>query len=293
MPMERTALPDGRLTATAAVSSEAFVEAVHRRFGQVHVVVAPPRTCSTLLARILWNVPQIGFYSHEPFDGVYHSGWSLTDVARKIERAVDLRRVPALPSKTGARLLLKELPFQVGAHFPLLARLTCRPIVFLIRDPRLAIASRMRKRAAGGLDPAFHPVESGWTLLMCQVTWCRREGVPYVIAEAASLREQPEPTVRSVCTTLGLPFDERLLSWNPVPELDLGLAVAEQGHWNDRVLSSTSIEPPAEPIPELTDFPEELGLRAHVAEALRIYEALRSDGRFLGARNASRLMTLS
>jgi hypothetical protein len=263
-------------TAEAAAGAR-LVEAARSTHPERYVVVAPPRTCSTLLARILWNVPEIGFYVHEPFDGVYHRGWALGEVAAKLASPVDLSAVPGLPPRRGAALLVKELPFQVGPHFPLLLELASRPIVFLVRDPRLAVASRMRMRELGGQQAVFDSVESGWTTLAEQVELCRREDRPHLIVDAADLRTRPAATLQRVCATLGLSFDPSILRWSRVGDVDLGLALDEQRHWNARVLESTGIEPPVEEAPPLDAFPVESGMREHVRRSLAIYEALRSQ----------------
>jgi hypothetical protein len=264
----------GRRGAPAGAGAR-LVEAARTAHPERYVVVAPPRTCSTLLARILWNVPEIGFYVHEPFDGVYHRGWSLDQVAQKLTAPVDLSAVPGLSPRRGAALLVKELPFQVGPHFPLLLELASRPVIFLVRDPRLAVASRMRMRELGGQDAVFDSVESGWTTLAEHVELCRREGRPHLVVDAADLRSRPAATMRRVCATLGIAFDPAILKWGRVGDVDLGLALDEQRHWNARVLESTGIEPPVEEVPSLDAFPVEGGMREHVRRSVAIYEALR------------------
>ena len=101
-----------------------------------YVIVGPPRTASTALARILWNHPQVGFYA----------------TSRSRRRGTRARASSAPPScwrrrrrsrtlggrGAGGALVVKEMTFQVGDAFPLLAALATRPIVFLIRDPRLS-----------------------------------------------------------------------------------------------------------------------------------------------------------
>jgi Sulfotransferase domain len=257
---------------------------IERSYSDVHVIVAPPRSCSTLLARIFWNCPQIAFYAHEPFDGTYHRGDALSMALAKLMTPVDLTDQRGLRPRCGTGLLVKDLPFQVGAAFPLLASLTRHPIVFLIRDPRLTIASRMRMRVRIGQPAVFPVVESGWQLLADQVQYCRAHAVPYVVVDATELRRDPAAILRGVFAAVGLSYDDGVLYWAPTEEIDFGLAVRQQQRWNERVLGSTKVEPPSERVPELTEFPVEGGMRGHVEAALAIYRALRATPELVRAR---------
>ncbi|MGH8898623.1 MAG: hypothetical protein ACRDZ4_16790 [Egibacteraceae bacterium] len=257
---------------------------IERSYADVHVIVAPPRSCSTLLARIFWNCPRIAFYAHEPFDGTYHRGDPLSMALAKLLAPLDLRDQGGLRPRAGTGLLVKELPFQVGGAFPLLTSLTRHPIVFLIRDPRLTIASRMRMRVRIGQPAVFPVVESGWQLLWGQVQYCRAHAVPYLLVDATELRRDPAAIVRGVFAAAGLPYDDGVLHWAPTQEVDFGLAISAQQRWNERVLTSTAVEPPRERVPELTEFPVEGDLRDHVEAALAIYLALRAAPELVRAR---------
>ena len=57
---------------------------------------------------------------------------------------VEVKQNPTIQSSNS--LVIKEMPYQVGDNFPLLVSLTRKPVVFLTRDPRLNIASRMAKK---------------------------------------------------------------------------------------------------------------------------------------------------
>ncbi|HXE44239.1 MAG TPA: hypothetical protein VN635_03480, partial [Conexibacter sp.] len=137
-------MADARVADQAALRRR--VTSIRARHSEVLVVLAPPRTASTALARILWNHTRVGWYSHEPFEPTYYRD-------APAEQAFDLLDGPAPiaelnPSRaggpSGTDLVVKEMTFQVGDAFPLLAALATRPIVVLIRDPRLTIASRMK-----------------------------------------------------------------------------------------------------------------------------------------------------
>src|SRR6185369_3572145 len=152
------------------------------RHGEVYVLVGPPRTASTAVARILWNHRDVGWYAHEPFEPTWYQGAGVARAEELLEApdAVD-DLVPArLRRGSGRALVVKEMTFQVGDAFPLLAELATRPLVFLIRDPRLTVASRMEVLRRAGRPEVFPLRESGWEDLARQLAYVRREQIPHL-----------------------------------------------------------------------------------------------------------------
>jgi hypothetical protein len=250
----------------------ARLDAVRARHGEVLLVAGPPRTASTALARILWNHPEIGWYSHEPFEATWYQGAGP-------ERAAELLEAPQPVADlsgrgTGETLVVKEMTFQVGDAFPLLASLATRPIVFLIRDPRLTIASRMKVLRRSGRPEVFPLRESGWEDLARQLGHVRREGVAHVVIDSSDLRRAPETVVPPLLATLGLTFTPELLTWDSSEATGLSAVSGSDDPFYQRVLGSTGIEAPAEEIPELSAFPIDGGFRQHVAECVEQYEEL-------------------
>lgn len=251
------------------------LEAVRERHGEVYAILAPPRTASTVLARILWNHPEIGWYSHEPFEPTWYQGADL-------RRAAELLGAPAPVADLGGRgggrrLVVKEMTFQVGDALPLLASLATRPIVVLIRDPRLAVASRMRVLRRSGRPEAFPLRESGWEDLARQLEHMRRERVPHVIVDSTDLRRAPEMLVPPLLERLGLAYAPELLTWEASGASGLSAVSGAEDPFYQRVLGSRGVEPPAETVPDLADFPCEGGFRDHVAACVEQYEALRAE----------------
>jgi hypothetical protein len=249
---------------------------LRERHGEIYAIVAPPRTASTALARILWNHPEVGFYSHEPFEATWYEGAG-------VERAAELLEAPAPVAELGGRgagrrLVVKEMTFQVGDAFPLLAELATRPIVFLIRDPRLTIASRMEVLRRSGRPRVFPLRESGWQDLARQLGHVRREGIPHVVVDSSELRSSPETVVPSLLGRLGLAFTPDLLRWRSSEATGLSAVSGADDPFYQRVLDSKGLEPPAEDIPDLSHFPETGGFRAHVAECVAQYEELCGSG---------------
>jgi hypothetical protein len=261
--------------ADARVSS-ALAERLRARHGEVYVLIGPPRTASTAVSRVLWNHPAVGWYAHEPFEPTWyeHAG---------VARAEQLLEAPQAVGVLGGRgagrgLVVKEMTFQVGDAFPLLAELATRPVVFLIRDPRLTIASRMKVLRRSGRPELFPLRESGWEDLARQLAHVRREGIPHVVVDASELRSSPATAVPALLERLGLAFTPDLLAWRSSEATGLSVVGGADDPFYRRVLDSQGIEPPAERLPDLTEFPPDGGFRQHVAECVAQYEELRHSG---------------
>jgi hypothetical protein len=256
------------------------LELVASAYDEIVLVLAPPRTASTALARVFWGHDAIAFYAHEPFDRSFHEGAPLRSAATALLEPLDLRRVLGAPDR-GVGLLVKEMTFQVGDAAAALVELATRPVVFLLRDPRLAIWSRMRMLGGGSEPVPFPPAETGWSALREQVRHCRLNRIDYVLLDASEMRRAPHAVLGALFDRLGFGYSPALLSWRAVDVDRLGGLGDAQRHWYRRLLESSSIEPPVEPIPPLERFPEEDGLREHVEWALETYEELRRDPCFL------------
>lgn len=250
------------------------LDGVRARHGEVLLIVAPPRTASTALARALWNHPGVGFYSHEPFEPTYYRG-------EGPEIAVELLEAPEPVAELGGRgrgraLVVKEMTFQVGDAFPLLAELTTRPIVFMIRDPRLSIASRMKVLRRAGRPELFPLRESGWDDLERQLDHVREHGIEHLVVDSTGLRAMPSRVAPGIFERLGLEYAPELLTWESSSATGLSAVSGQGDPFYERVLGSGGLEAPQESVPDITHFPEEHGFRAHVVECIRRYEALRA-----------------
>jgi hypothetical protein len=262
----------------ARADVRARFEAVRARHGEVLLVVGPPRTASTALARILWNHEQVGWYSHEPFEATWYQGAGPERAAELLEAPEPVDNlVPARPGRgTGDTLVVKEMTFQVGDAFPLLASLATRPIVFLIRDPRLTIASRMRVLEASGRPQVFPLRESGWDDLARQLDHARREGIEHTIVDSGDLRADPAAVAPPLLQRLGLAYDPSLLTWSASEATGLSSVSGAEDPFYRQVLQSRGLEPDSERTPELDEFPPDDGFRDHVAACVEQYESLRA-----------------
>jgi hypothetical protein len=264
---------------TEALTHEAVrarLRRVRERHGEVLVIVAPPRTASTALARVLWNHPAVGYYSHEPFEPTYYRGEPASAAAALLEAPAPIGELnPARTDRpAGDTVVVKEMTFQVGSAFPLLAELATRPIVFLIRDPRLCIASRMAVLRKAGRPEIFPLRESGWADLERQLEHVRATEIPHLVVDSSELRAEPETVVPQVLARLGLSYSPELLTWESSRATGLSAVSGSGDPFYRRVLESGGIERPDERIPDLTEFPEAGGFRAHVADCLARYETL-------------------
>ncbi len=254
---------------------EATVQQLHARHGRIFVIVSPPRCSSTAFSRVFWEHDAIGYYSHEPFEITYYEGAGLQEVASKLDAPLDLEPLTRSGSATsGSCLVIKEMPYQIGDNFPLLAALATDPIVFLIRNPKLNISSRISKKAEVGDSPIFPQVETGWELIARQVEYCRENAVPFVIVDAADFRNCPSAIFPKIFKALQLKFEERMLTWQVCPDTELDNLDGKHRHLYERVLQSTGIQPDLDPLPTLEAFPEANGFRAHILSCLDIYREL-------------------
>jgi hypothetical protein len=252
---------------------------LRERHGEIYAIVAPPRTASTALARILWNHEAVGFYSHEPFEATWYEGAGPESAAELLTAPEPVDRLaPARPGRgVGRALVVKEMTFQVGDAFPLLAGLATRPIVFLIREPRLCIASRMRVLEASGRPQVFPLRESGWDDLRRQLEHVRREGIEHVVVDSGDLRADPDAVAPPLLERLGLSWTPSLLSWGASEATGLSSVSGPDDPFYRQVLESRGLEPDTERAPELDEVPAQDGFRDHVAACVEQYEALRAE----------------
>lgn len=269
-----------------------------RCFGRRLVLVSPPRTASTLVARLLWEHPDIGYHCHEPFEAMYWGQAGEESVAANFGNPMEVSsgdRISIACVPPGRGVLLKEMSFQLdSAQFDLLAGLATAPVIFVMRDPVLSTVSRLRiVRELSGRG-TFPPFESGWLSLSDQVARCRKHGVPYVLVDSGDLRADPRGLAQSLFVALGMTAPERLGVWQPRPGLRLcapevgslmGSIRAADDPFYRRVLASEGIEAP-DTIDSGREFEviKAAGLAAEVTAWRQLHLELRKDPHLLTAR---------
>ena len=261
------------------------------------VLISPPRTGSTAVARILWQHTAFRYHCHEPFEAMYWGGKGFGSASDVLLNPIEVRggaRVSLASRQLPGGVLMKEMSFQLDAgQFEYLAALATLPVIFVMRDPRLSTTSRLRiVRELDGTDtfPAF---ESGWSSLLDQVTACRRNGIPYVLVDSDDLRADPDGMALALQDVLGLREEPDLHSWAPRPGLrlcspEVGALMSSVRQADDpfyrRVLSSEGIQPP-----DRVDWDREnrlisdAGLAADVEAWCETYFALRDDPALLAS----------
>lgn len=232
---------------------------VEQCFGDRLVILSPPRSGSTPVARMLWqsSVFSDGCHCHEPFEARYWGGDGDASVWRAVQRPMQLasgQRVDAQTLQGRPALVLKDMCFQLDlAAFDWLAALASRPIVFVMRDPRLTVASRLRIVSELDGSSSFPPEHAGWDALLWQVQRCRDLQRPYVIVDSQRLRQAPGPQAAALLARLGLQPTVGVIRWEQRPALrlcspEVGALMSDVRTESDpfyrRVLSSTGIQPP-------------------------------------------------
>lgn len=133
--------------------------------------------------------------------------------------------------------------------------------VFLIRHPAPVVASYARKRESPTLaDIGF--VQQAQ--LFDEVSdWL---GHPPLVIDSHDIRANPMKSLSNLCTAIGIPFTERMLSWPAGPKPFDGVWAP---HWYGAVHASTGFDAPEGTLPDLP--PEG---RRLVDAALPYYERL-------------------
>jgi hypothetical protein len=269
------------------------------------VLISPPRTGSTTVARILWQHPVITHHCHEPYEACYWGDQGAESVRSCLfhpmvidtgERVV-LDAVPA-----GSGLLIKEMSFQLSAaQFDELAGRATQPLVFVMGDPRLSTTSRLRiVRELTGAE-TFPPFQSGWQSLHEQLERCRQRGIPYALVDSGDLRADPAGVTAALTAAVGLPPTPGLetWTWSPRPGLQLcspevGALMSDVRRREDpfyrKILGSNGVQPLGEVDWEREDTTiAAAGLAADVREWLRYYAEMRADPALVTGTHAGRV----
>jgi hypothetical protein len=112
---------------------------------QTYIIIAPSRTNSSLVEHSLGNSPDIEHECHEPFLNARHEGFDPDHGYRQIYESIGGEQFIQSDKKTS--VVVKEMPHWIGKNeeYKRLATLTSKPIIFLLRNPLLAVESRVRR----------------------------------------------------------------------------------------------------------------------------------------------------
>jgi len=226
-----------------------------------------PRNVSTAFMRSWENRPDTivvdePFYAHYLLaTGIDHPGRAevLAHHETDWRRVVDALLAPLPP---GVRVFYQK---QMSHHLlPHMGRewLGAVTHAFLIRDPAPMLSSLGEKLGRFELEATGLPQQVEIFDYVRRTT-----GRAPPVVDAADLLAAPEPMLRTLCATLGIPFSERMLSWPPGPRATDGVWAK---HWYERVESSTGFEPA-----EAVELPRLEGRLAELeAQCRPLYERL-------------------
>ena len=110
-----------------------------------HIVIAPPRTNSSLVEHVMGNSPDIDHECHEPFLGARRDDFDPDHGYKQIYDSIGGEQFERSGEKTS--VTIKEMSHWIGKNdeYQRLSELTRNPILILIRNPLLSVESRIRR----------------------------------------------------------------------------------------------------------------------------------------------------
>jgi hypothetical protein len=108
--------------------------------------------------------------------------------------------------------------------------------VFLIRDPAEVVASYVQRRGEATLEDLGLPQQ--WELFEYVTEELGREPI---VVESRDVLADPEGMLRRLCSAIGVPFSDRMLSWPAGPRTSDGVWAK---HWYANVEASTGFQSP-------------------------------------------------
>jgi hypothetical protein len=111
----------------------------------MHIIIAPPRTNSSLIEHVVGNSPDIQHECHEPFLGARRDDFDPDHGYKQIYESIGGEQFEQSAEKTS--VAVKEMSHWIGKNreYRRLTELTRNPVVILIRNPLLSVESRIRR----------------------------------------------------------------------------------------------------------------------------------------------------
>lgn len=112
---------------------------------KTYIIIAPPRTNSSVVEHALGNSLDINHECHEPFLNARHKNFDPDYGYRQIYESIGGEKFEQ--SDRSTTVVIKEMSHWIGKNeeYKRLAELTTKPIVILVRNPLLAVESRLRR----------------------------------------------------------------------------------------------------------------------------------------------------
>lgn len=111
----------------------------------LQLLISPPRTCSSMLEKMIGKAPEIKVECHEPFIQVGYNKHDPDEGYKNIYESIVASGFESFNGRLG--VVVKEMAYWLNdnAEYRRLFKLTNKPVVALIRNPLLAMESRMIK----------------------------------------------------------------------------------------------------------------------------------------------------
>lgn len=112
---------------------------------QTCIIIAPPRTNSSVVEHSLGNSSDIDHECHEPFLNARHDNFDPDHGYRQIYESIGGEEFEH--SSESTTVVIKEMSHWIAENeeYKRLAELTTKPIVILVRNPLLTVESRLRR----------------------------------------------------------------------------------------------------------------------------------------------------
>lgn len=111
----------------------------------MHIIIAPPRTNSSLVEHVMGNSPDINNECHEPFLEARHDNFDPDHGYQQIYKSIGGEHFEQSAERTS--VVVKEMSHWIGKNeeYKRLVELATGPIIVLIRNPLLSVESRIRR----------------------------------------------------------------------------------------------------------------------------------------------------
>lgn len=112
---------------------------------RTHIIIAPPRTNSSLVEHALGNSSDIKHECHEPFLNARHENFDPDHGYQQIYKAIGGEEFERSGGNTS--VVIKEMSHWIAENdeYKRLSEITTGPVVILIRNPLLSVESRIRR----------------------------------------------------------------------------------------------------------------------------------------------------
>lgn len=210
-----------------------------------------PRSMSTSVERSFRERGDC-YCHHEPFmyfyylekHGTAYPGFDPEDNRpRQLDDIVQLVTGQSPAGRQGHdHIFFKDMSYYIVDHLDLLMPQLAELVsIFLIRDPRMSLASY------GKLDPGFTLEEGGLEAQWQHFQRLQEAGLPTLVIEAESISENPATAMKVMCDFAQIPFLPEALSW---PAGCLPDDWEQAKAWHQGSISSTGFSPPDDRDPD-------------------------------------------